>query len=434
MAQHIVDATGVWSDVGAVLEPDTTYRVRVVTTVEARRRGRPLGEPPVEEEVTELAYFRTEGPPGLTTLSTPVNDPEGEEFASGLETLDRYVRQTVPPTVRRRASCRRCRGPSYRAYDVGALFNEDYVDLMYRLARRDLAVYLYDVNNRPVRDAEGRLIVLANRWGEVEYDDVHRERAPLPAPPRRRRLRGRRSRRRPARHDAVRREAGPRVASATRCTRRGSRRCCCTRTSPRARPWIAVDSGASEGPRPGRPAGTRPSPAARRAPRATSSRSTARPTSPASSPVSTSSCSRGHRAAVGGVPRARGRRRGQDARGRRRAVLSGGSSPWKLPPWGAALQASNIWGGGTDGRDPVKPGTILVGGSPCVDRLPLLGQRPLERRRRHRGRLPLPGRREPLPLLDGSAAALPAARPARWRCAHRASPRTTWPTCATRTT
>ena len=57
--------------------------------------------------------------------------------------------------------------PVYRAYDVGAVFNEDYVDLMYRLARRDLLLYLYDSNNQPVRDA-GRLIVSANRWGVTE--------------------------------------------------------------------------------------------------------------------------------------------------------------------------------------------------------------------------------------------------------------------------
>jgi hypothetical protein len=36
---------------------------------------------------------------------------------------------------------------------------------MYRMERRDLGLYLYDSNNRPVTDAQGRLIVLSNRWG-----------------------------------------------------------------------------------------------------------------------------------------------------------------------------------------------------------------------------------------------------------------------------
>jgi hypothetical protein len=32
----------------------------------------------------------------------------------------------------------------------------------------DLATYLYDDDNRPVLDPEGRLIVLDNRWGQTE--------------------------------------------------------------------------------------------------------------------------------------------------------------------------------------------------------------------------------------------------------------------------
>ena len=58
--------------------------------------------------------------------------------------------------------------PVYRAYDVGVEFNEDYVDLMYRITGRDLGLYLYDNNNRPVRDVNGRLILLSNRWGVTE--------------------------------------------------------------------------------------------------------------------------------------------------------------------------------------------------------------------------------------------------------------------------
>jgi hypothetical protein len=57
--------------------------------------------------------------------------------------------------------------PVYRSYDIGVLFNENYVDLMYRLARRDLGLYLYDNNNQPARDIRGRLIALDNRWGRA---------------------------------------------------------------------------------------------------------------------------------------------------------------------------------------------------------------------------------------------------------------------------
>ncbi len=79
-----------------------------------------------------------------------------------------YVRQTVPATVPAPGEKPPLPRPVYRAYDVGAEFNEDYVDLMYRIERRDLGLYLYENNNRPVRDAQGRLIVLSNRWGRVE--------------------------------------------------------------------------------------------------------------------------------------------------------------------------------------------------------------------------------------------------------------------------
>src|SRR5262249_21404566 len=47
------------------------------------------------------------------------------------------------------------------------------VDLMYRMRRRGLALYLFDNNNHPARDAEGRLIVLANRWGTTEDLTLH---------------------------------------------------------------------------------------------------------------------------------------------------------------------------------------------------------------------------------------------------------------------
>src|SRR5205085_8401172 len=60
-----------------------------------------------------------------------------------------------PPLVR----------PVYRAYDVGIQFDVNYVDLMYRIAKRDLVLYLYDNNNRPARDENGRAIILENRWG-----------------------------------------------------------------------------------------------------------------------------------------------------------------------------------------------------------------------------------------------------------------------------
>ena len=167
MTKHLQDEIARWSQEGDVLEPHTTYRLKILTTVETK-------DFPYDDDfndlrtLTEYAYFRTEGPPGLTALSRPLDYPEEAELEDSLDDLTRYVRQTVPATVPAEGEQPPLPRPVYRAYDVGAEFNEDYVDLMYRLERRDLGLYLYDNNNRPVRDAQGRLIVLNNRWGETE--------------------------------------------------------------------------------------------------------------------------------------------------------------------------------------------------------------------------------------------------------------------------
>ena len=162
LLQHLRDELGRWSQTGVVLEPDTQYRLEVLTRVETS--DAPIGD----VEATEFAYFRTEGPPGLATLSVPVGSPNPDQFESGLDDLTRYVAQTVPPTAPAAGEQPTLPRPVYRGYDVGVAFNEDYVDLMYRLAGRDLGLYLYDSNNQPVRDALGRLIVLENRWGRTE--------------------------------------------------------------------------------------------------------------------------------------------------------------------------------------------------------------------------------------------------------------------------
>src|SRR6185436_5764839 len=94
----------------------------------------------------------------------PGQPPNTHEFNSGLIDLVPYVRQTIPATVPDPGEKPPLPRPVYRGYDVGVEFNENYVDLMYRESGRDLGLYLYDANNRPVRDGQGRLIVLSNRW------------------------------------------------------------------------------------------------------------------------------------------------------------------------------------------------------------------------------------------------------------------------------
>ena len=170
MEQHLRDEMARWAQEGDVLEPHTTYRLKVVTTVMSEGEDE-LADSSEDLEQIEYAYFRTEGPPGppgLTNLSIPIGYPNREEFDSGLTDLSRYVRQTIPATVPEVGDKPVLPRPVYCAYDIGVEFNENYVDLMYRLERRDLGLYLYDNNNEPVRDAQGRLIVLSNRWGVTE--------------------------------------------------------------------------------------------------------------------------------------------------------------------------------------------------------------------------------------------------------------------------
>lgn len=164
-----------WQQAGEVLEPYTTYRLQIDTTINAIGEGQLAGSAKNLNQ-TEYAYFRTEGPPGLTELSLPIGR-DGKKFESGLDDLTRYVRQTIPATVPAMGEKPQMAKPFYRAYDIGIEFNENYVDLMYRLSERDLGLYLYDNNNRPVRDAEGRLLVQSGVWGKADHQTLTKEEA-----------------------------------------------------------------------------------------------------------------------------------------------------------------------------------------------------------------------------------------------------------------
>jgi hypothetical protein len=166
MAKHLQSEVARWSQEGEVLEPFSTYRLRVVTRTQAYGVDKLAGQ---TSDLTDVTHFdfRTEGPPGLTKLSVPAGQ-NADQFDSGLEDLTRYVRQTTPATVPSVGEKPVMAKPFYRAYDVEVEFNEDYVDLMYRSSGRDLGLYLYDSNNRPVRDAEGRLLTQSGDWGAVE--------------------------------------------------------------------------------------------------------------------------------------------------------------------------------------------------------------------------------------------------------------------------
>lgn len=168
MAAHLNSEVARWQDEGEVLEPSSAYRLTVNTRINARAPS--LNPDERELDQVEHAYFQTGGPPGLTKLSLPAGcKPEdAHKFDSGLEDLTRYVRQTTPATVPAVGEKPVMAKPFYRAYDLCVEFNEDYVDLMYRINGRDLGLYTYDSNNQPAHDVEGRLLVQSGDWGTVE--------------------------------------------------------------------------------------------------------------------------------------------------------------------------------------------------------------------------------------------------------------------------
>jgi YVTN family beta-propeller protein len=160
-------ALSVWGDPGAVLAPFAQYRLtakvsREISGLDALGGWHDTTTFPLDRS------FITGGPPGLTdpATSTP-----------GLEDLTRYVAQTVPATLTQPGKRPELTKPVFRAYDIGATFNEDYVDRMYELAGRDLAVQIFDSRNEPARNIEGSLAVLANAWGNaavVTLSETHK--------------------------------------------------------------------------------------------------------------------------------------------------------------------------------------------------------------------------------------------------------------------
>jgi hypothetical protein len=186
IAQHNIDEVERWKNIGTVLQPHTNYRLLVRTKITATPDDPALGGVRSPEQA-EYAFFRTQGPPALADLSIPVGTAKPAEVAlrnargefiridrtvaagpvvldTALNDLTPYVRQTMPPTVPVPGSDRPLPRPVYRGYDVGVDFNENYVSQMYRMEARDLALYLFDSNNQPVRGPDGRLVVVDSEW------------------------------------------------------------------------------------------------------------------------------------------------------------------------------------------------------------------------------------------------------------------------------
>jgi len=168
--KHFEDEFIRWTQTGEVLEPHTNYRLRIKTAVHMIGDGDMLAGLDEEQPMIEFAYFRTEGPPGVAQLTAPAGSEaigSTDKYVSALDDLSRYIRRTMPavdaPTPLNPVSSRLF----YRAYDVGVEFDENYVELMYRIGRRDLSIHMHD-GNGAVRGSDDRRLILTNQWGRAE--------------------------------------------------------------------------------------------------------------------------------------------------------------------------------------------------------------------------------------------------------------------------
>ncbi|RAW47102.1 hypothetical protein DQW50_01625 [Halorubrum sp. 48-1-W] len=180
-AAHVRDQLDRWSDEPRVLAPNERYRLVVDTVVEARGvAGGALADFehrwPDDGTLREVAYFETSGPPALADVSTPLTpggnggdeaDGTGADGVRSFDTLSRYVEGSVPESVTTDGERPSTPRPVYRAYDVGVRFGEAYVETLYAMADRDLRLQLYDADDRPVRDVDGRLGSARDPWGKA---------------------------------------------------------------------------------------------------------------------------------------------------------------------------------------------------------------------------------------------------------------------------
>jgi hypothetical protein len=143
-----------------ILEPNRRYRLLVETTLsESGRKSLEEAEMEAaalpgeisgtgsERTIRQTLEFRTEGPPGATSVEV-----------ARLNTLEPYIRDVIPP---------RGAPAVYRNYDLGATFNADYIDQMYRSDGRSLVLQL--------RSDEGETVTVSNAMGRGNEIVLRRE-------------------------------------------------------------------------------------------------------------------------------------------------------------------------------------------------------------------------------------------------------------------
>lgn len=158
-----------WASAEQILEPEMWYRLTVRLETVRTYKGSTYRTP-----YAHYAYFQTAGPPGLTPewgLAEPApaaNALSEEPYPEGgkLTDLAPYIQWSIPGDGA---------APVYRAYDIGAEFNENYVEQMYGA---DMVVRLLDLNGLPLRDEAGDEVSFLNQWAEAPTAELSETESP----------------------------------------------------------------------------------------------------------------------------------------------------------------------------------------------------------------------------------------------------------------
>lgn len=166
--RQTVQSLDLLSEIDPIFEPQADYRMVVTTRRNSSPKPSDSDDTLASDKNTlvEQAYFHVVGPPGIEVPDLPVTDPQAvTDGPTGFEDLGFYVASTVPDSTPASDGKPVLPRAYYRSYDVAIYFNQpSAVEQMYRLARRDLTLRLFDSANNPVLDADGRAVVPTSRW------------------------------------------------------------------------------------------------------------------------------------------------------------------------------------------------------------------------------------------------------------------------------
>jgi hypothetical protein len=179
-ANHAMSACDAYRELSdiEILLPNSLYELEVIT--ETRRRHVDHGSWDLVETSIKKSHFRTADPPGICgPFDAGALTPKGEEHypkRGPLRDLTPYVSKVMPDTRPTGETKMTPTGIAfYRSYDVGVEFNEPYVETMYMLAGKPLAIYLYDNNGQGLLAPDGEIAAAASTW--LENSEQKRSRA-----------------------------------------------------------------------------------------------------------------------------------------------------------------------------------------------------------------------------------------------------------------